>query len=102
MMQRQSRVAFENVRPKEGLRTEFKYQTVVFPGTKLADNLVCDDAYVPVYTCRSASPESLSTHIVDIDTKTVTTVKMGGRLSVPVSACTQSCDICLYFYKTIV
>ena len=46
-MQRQSRVAFENVRPKEGLCTEFKCQTVAFPGTKLPDNLV--DAYVPVY-----------------------------------------------------
>ena len=43
------RVAFENVRPKEGLRTEFKCQTVAFPGTKLLDNLVCVDAYVPVY-----------------------------------------------------
>ena len=83
-MQRQSRVAFENVRPKEGLRTEFKYQTVVFPGTKLPDNLVYVDANMSLYTCRSASPESLSTHIVDIDTKTVTTVKTGGRLSVPV------------------
>ena len=31
-----------------------------------------------LYTCRSASPESLSIHIVDIDTKTVTTVKTGG------------------------
>ena len=59
-MQRQSRVAFENVRPKEGLRTEFKYQTVVFPGTKLPDNLVCVDAYVPVYTCRSASAQRAS------------------------------------------
>ena len=39
----------ENVRPKEGLRTEFKCQTVAFPGTKLLDNLVCVDAYVPVY-----------------------------------------------------
>ena len=101
-MQRQSRVAFENVRPKEGLRTEFKYQTVVFPGAKLPDNLVCVDAYMSLYTCRSASPESLSTHIVHIDTKTVTTVKTGGGDSVSLSACTQSCDICLYFYKTIV
>ena len=82
-MQRQSRVAFENVRPKEGLRTEFKYQTVVFPGTKLPDNLVCVDAYMSLYTCRSASPESLSTHIVDIDTKTVTTVKTGGETQCP-------------------
>ena len=83
-MQRQSRVAFENVRPKEGLRTEFKYQTVVFPGTKLPDNLVCVDAYVPVHMQKREPREPLYSHIVDIDTKTVTTVKTGGRLSVPV------------------
>ena len=81
-MQRQSRVAFENVRPKEGLCTEFKCQTVAFPGTKLPDNLV-DSYYMSLYTCRSVSPKSLSTHIVDIDTKTVTTAKTGARLSVP-------------------
>ena len=84
MMQRQSRVAFENVRPKEGLRTEFKCQTVAFPGTKLLDIILSVSMLMSLYTCRSASPESLSTHIVDIDTKTVTTVKSGGRLSVPV------------------
>ena len=36
-----------------------------------------------LYTCRSASPESLSTHIVHIDTKTVTTVKTRGETQCP-------------------
>ena len=37
---------------------------------------------VSLYARRSASPESLSSHIIDIDTKTVTAAKTGARLSV--------------------
>ena len=37
---------------------------------------------VSLYACGSASPESLSAHIVNIDIKTVTTAKNGARLSV--------------------
>ena len=40
---------------------------------------------VSLYACRSASPESLSAHIVDIDTKTVTRAKTGARLAIGVA-----------------
>ena len=78
--------------------SEFKCQTVGFPGTN-SWTILSVSMLMSLYTCRSVSPESLSTHIVaDIDTKTVTTAKTQHHLS----ACTQSCDICLYFDKTIV
>ena len=51
-MQRESRVGILKCKAKGGfvyMCSEFKCQTVGFPGTKLLDNLVCVDAHVPVY-----------------------------------------------------
>ena len=71
--------------------SEFKCQTAGFPGAKLLDHLVCVNARVTVRmqepksapdACRSGSPERVSTLIVDVDTKTVTTAKTGARLRI--------------------
>ena len=61
--------------------SEFKCQSAGF----LAQNswtALPVSIIVSLYACRSASPESLSAHIVHIDTKTVTIAKTGARLSV--------------------
>ena len=61
--------------------SEFKYQSAGFPGAEPWTTLSVS-MLVSLCACRNANPESLSAHIVDIGTKTVTTVKTGARLGV--------------------
>ena len=78
------RVAFSNVRPKEGLCSGVQNSKANLRSF-LAENSLTTlsvSMLVSLYACRSASLESLSAHIVDIDIKTVTTAKTGARLSV--------------------
>ena len=48
----------------------------------IRDSTLSVSMLVSLCACRNANPESLSAHIVDIGTKTVTTVKTGARLCV--------------------
>ena len=90
------RVALSNVRPKEGLRSGVQNSNANLQGF-LAQNsctTLSVSMRVSLYACRSAGPESLFAHIVDIDTKTVTRAKTGATLGVaclPVHSLATSC-----------
>ena len=77
-------MAFSNVRPKEGLRSGVQNSKANLRSFLAQNSLttLSVSMLVSLYACRSASPESLSAHIVNIDIKTVTTAKNGARLSV--------------------
>ena len=80
--------------------SEFKYQSAGFPGAEPWTTLSVS-MLVSLCACRNANPESLSAHIVDIGTKTVTTVKPWGETRRSLSARAQSCDICLYCFTAL-